>query len=69
VDFHRAQIVKFVSFAGAFTGKYVVKSVKEASETVHSSPKKTLQHNSIDPAKLHVLRGSRRHQKMRKNVI
>jgi len=28
-DFHRAQIVKFVSFTGVFTGKYVVKSVKE----------------------------------------
>ena len=27
-DFHRAQIVKFVSFTGAFTGKYVVKALK-----------------------------------------
>jgi len=43
-DFHRAQIVKFVSFTGAFTGEYVVKSVKEACETVHSTPKETCQH-------------------------
>ena len=42
-DFHRAKIVKFVSFTGAFTGKYVVKSVKEACETVHSNPKETCQ--------------------------
>jgi len=28
-DFHRAQIVKFVSFTGAFTGKYVVKILTE----------------------------------------
>ena len=43
-DFHRAQIVKFVSFTGAFTGKYVVKSVKEACKTVHSIPKETCQY-------------------------
>ena len=43
-DFHRAQIVKFVSFTGAFTGIYVVKSVKEACKTVHSTPKETCQH-------------------------
>jgi len=43
-DFHRAQIVKFVSFTGAFAGKYVVKSVKEACETVHSTPKEICQH-------------------------
>jgi len=43
-EFHRAQIVKFVSFTGAFTSKYVVKSVKEACETVHSTPKETCQH-------------------------
>jgi len=43
-NFHRAQIVKFVSFTGAFTGKYVVKSVKEACEIVHSTPKETCQH-------------------------
>jgi len=38
------QIVKYVSFAGACTGKYVVKSVKEACETVHSTIKETCQH-------------------------
>ena len=43
-DFHRAQIVKFVSFTGAFTDKYVVKSIKEACETVHSTLKETCQH-------------------------
>ena len=43
-DFHRAHLVKFVSFTGAFTGKHVVKSVKEACETVHSTPKETCQH-------------------------
>ena len=43
-DFHRAQTVKFVSFTGAFTGRYVVKSVKEACETVHGTPKETCQH-------------------------
>ena len=43
-DFHRAQIVKFASFTGAFTGKYVVKSVKDACKTVHSTPKETCQH-------------------------
>ena len=43
-DFQRAQIVIFVSFTGAFTVKYVVKSVKEACETVHSIPKETCQH-------------------------
>jgi len=37
------QIVKFVSFTGAFTGKYEVKSVKETCETVHSIPKETCQ--------------------------
>jgi len=37
------QIVKFVSFTGAFTGKYVAKSVKEACEAVHSIPKETCQ--------------------------
>jgi hypothetical protein len=42
-DFHQAQIVKFVSFTGAFTGEYVVKSVKETCETVHSIPKETCQ--------------------------
>jgi len=42
-DFHRVQIVKFVSFTGAFTGKYVVKSVKEICKTVHSIPKETCQ--------------------------
>jgi len=42
-DFHRAQIVKFVSFTGAFTSKCVVKSVKEACKTVHSIPKETCQ--------------------------
>jgi len=42
-DFHRAQIVKFVSFTGAFTSKYVVKSVKETCETVSSIPKETCQ--------------------------
>jgi len=45
-DFHRAQFVKFVNFTGVFTGKYVVKSVKEACETVHSTPKETCQHAS-----------------------
>ena len=70
-DFHRSKIVEFVSFTGAFTGKYVVKSVKEACETVHSTPKETCQSATslIDPAKLHDFGGSRRHQKMRKNVI
>ena len=43
-DFHQVQIVKFVSFTGAFAGKYVVKSVKEVCETVHSTPKETCQH-------------------------
>ena len=43
-EFHRAQIVKFVSFTGAFTSKYIVKSVKEACETVHSTPKETCQY-------------------------
>jgi len=43
-DFHQGQIVKFVSFTGAFTGKYVVKSVTEACETVHNIPKETCQH-------------------------
>jgi len=43
-DFHRAQIVKFVSFTGDFTSKYVVKSIKEACETVHSTPEETCQH-------------------------
>jgi len=43
-DFLRAQIVKFISFIDAFTGKYVVKSVKEACETVHSTPKETCQY-------------------------
>jgi len=38
-DFYRAQIVKLVSFTGAFTSKYVVNSVKEACETVHITPK------------------------------
>jgi len=42
-DLHHAQIVKFVSFTGAFTGKCVVKSVKETCETVHSIPKETCQ--------------------------
>jgi len=42
-DFHRAQNVKLVSFTGASTGNYVVKSVKEACETVHSTPKVTCQ--------------------------
>ena len=41
-DFERAQIVKFVSCA--FTGKYVVKSVKEVCETVHRTPQETCQH-------------------------
>jgi len=35
-DFHRAKIVEFVSFTGAFTGKYAVKSVNKTCETVHS---------------------------------
>jgi len=49
-DFHRAQIVKNFSFTGTFTGKYVVKSVKEACETVHSIPKETCQHaTQFDP--------------------
>jgi len=43
-DFHRAQIVKFVSFTGAFNSKYVVKSVEEACDTVHSTPKETCQY-------------------------
>jgi len=43
-DFHQAQIVKFVSFTGDFTSKHVVTSVKEACETVHSTPKETCQH-------------------------
>jgi len=42
-DFHPAQIVKFVSFTVAFTGKYVVKSVEETCETVHSIPNETCQ--------------------------
>jgi len=42
--FHRAQIVKFVSFTGAFTCEYVVKSVKEACETVHSIIKENCRH-------------------------
>ena len=42
-DFHRAKIVEFVSFAGAFTSKYVVNPVKETWETVHSIPKETCQ--------------------------
>jgi len=33
-----------VSFTGAFTGKYVVKSIKEACETVHNTPQETCQH-------------------------
>ena len=41
--FHRAQIVKFVTFTGAFTGKCVLKSVKETCETVHSIPKEISQ--------------------------
>jgi len=45
-DFHAAQIVKFVSFTGAFTGKYVVKSDKETCETVHSIPKETCQNET-----------------------
>ena len=40
-NFHRAQIVRFVSFAGAFASKQVVKSVKETCKTVHSIPKET----------------------------
>ena len=43
-NFHRAQIVKFVSFTGAFTGIYVVKSVKEACEFVLNTPKEACQH-------------------------
>jgi len=43
-DFYRAQIAKFVSFTGAFTCKYAVKSVKEACKTVHSTPKETCQY-------------------------
>ena len=42
-DFHRAQIVKFVSFTGAFTGKYVVKSVKKTCKTVYSITKEKKQ--------------------------
>jgi len=42
-DFHRAKIVEFVSFTGAFTGKYVVNPVKETCETVHGIPKETCQ--------------------------
>ena len=71
-DFHRAQIVKFVSFTGACTGKYVVKSVKKRPAKLSTEPQKrpvNMQHSLIDPAKLHVFGGSRRHQKMRKNVI
>jgi len=45
-DFHRAQIVKFFSFTGAFTSQYVVKSVKETCETVHSIPKETCQNTT-----------------------
>ena len=41
------QIVKFVSFTGAFTGKYEVKSVKETCETVHSIPKETCQNATL----------------------
>jgi len=44
--FHRAQTVKFVSFTGAFASKYVVKSVKDACDTVHSTPKETCQHTT-----------------------
>jgi len=36
-----AKIVEFVSFTGAFITQYVVKSVKETCETVHSIPKET----------------------------
>ena len=43
-DFHRDTTVKFVSFTGAFTGKHIVKSVKEACKTIHSTPKETCQH-------------------------
>jgi len=43
-DLHQAQIVKFVSFTGALTGKYVVKSVHETCKTVHSTPKETCQY-------------------------
>ena len=42
-DFERGQIVKFVSFTSAFTGKYVVKIVKEACETVQNPPEETCQ--------------------------
>jgi len=38
---HGAKIVEFVSFTGAFTGKYVVKPVEQTCKTVHSIPKET----------------------------
>ena len=43
-DFHGAQIVKFVYFIGVFTSKYVVKSVKEAFETVCTTPREACQY-------------------------
>ena len=49
-DFHGAQIVKFVSFTGAFTSKFVVKSDKQTCETVHSIAKETCQ-NVTQPCK------------------
>jgi len=71
-DFHRAQIVKFVIFTGAFTDKSVVKSVKETCETVHRISKERpvkMRHSLTSPIKLHVFVGSRRHEKMRMCVI
>jgi len=40
------KLSNFVSFTGAFTDKCVVKSVKEACETVNSIPKETCQHTT-----------------------
>ena len=70
-DFHRAQIVEFVSFTGAFASKRVVKSVKETCETVHSIPKETCQHTTqFDrPCKTACCWGIKGHHKMRKSVI
>jgi len=71
-DFHRAQIVKFVSFSGSFTGKYVVKYVPEISSKLSKASQKRpvkMRQSLISPIKLHVFVGSRRHQKMRMYVI
>jgi len=52
-DFHLAQIVKFVSFTGAFTGKYVSKSVKETKLSTASQKRPVkMRHSLIRPIKL-----------------